>query len=241
MKALAIMNISKDEIQTYGVKKLDIDPLKGSRNEAQVNKFNEKLKEKWKVNGVDKLLRGAKANGNGELLDSAMAAVTMSFVGASNWINRHYKTGKVRKTYYSIENMNVGYYLKTVGKLRTYWNRRVESGKPFDHSPCRGQSRNGKHAGGEPVQLVEHKKRLVALAKSVFNHDFGTSKEGKMRFCYGTSSDKSLKKIQQKYKDHLKKLAHLPSSLFCFSEVRTAFQFLSRLSTHALQSHRRLR
>jgi hypothetical protein len=34
----------------------------------------------------------------------------------------------------------------------------------------------------------------------------------KMRFCYATSSDKSLKKLQQKYKDHLKKLAHLPCS-----------------------------
>ena len=81
IKAVSIMNISKDEIQAYGVKKLDVDPLKGSRNESQIKKFNKKLKENWKANGVDKLLQHAKVNGSRVLLDSAMTAVTASFVG----------------------------------------------------------------------------------------------------------------------------------------------------------------
>ena len=111
-------------------------------------------------------------------MDAAMDAVTESYNGASNWIKRHYKTGRKRKTYYSMDNMNVGTYLKTIGKLRTYWLRRVESGSPFTHVPYRGQTRNGKHAGGQPVQLIEHKVRLVQLAKDISFYDFGNNKEG---------------------------------------------------------------
>ena len=71
-----------------------------------------------------------------------------------------------------MENLNVGKFLKSVGRMRTYWLRRVDSGTPFDHNPYRGQSRNGKHAGGEPVTLSEHKSRLLALAAQISKHDF---------------------------------------------------------------------
>ena len=41
---------------TYSTKKLEIDPLKGSRNGSKIKKFNIKLAEKWKELNVDKLI-----------------------------------------------------------------------------------------------------------------------------------------------------------------------------------------
>ena len=183
-KALEIMNLSKDEIQQYSTKKVVADPL-GSRNKNRIAKFNAKLNESWKKNDADNLLDCAMTNKTAESMERAYDAVTNSFTTAINWTRRHYQTGDRRKTYYSLENLQVGKFLKSVGRLRTYWLRRVDSGTPFEHNPYRGQFRNGKHAGGTPVTLCEHKSRLIALAAQISKHDFAAkqvspNKSGKL-------------------------------------------------------------
>ena len=45
-------------------------------------------------------------------MEAAHAAVTDSFASAINWTRRHYQTGNRRKTYYSLENLDVGKFLK---------------------------------------------------------------------------------------------------------------------------------
>ena len=151
--ALDIMNLSKSEIQNYSVKKVVADPL-GSRNKLRIAKFNVKLRESWKKNEVDKLLDTAMVDKSARTMECAYDAVTDSFASAINWTRRHYQTGDRRKTYYSLENMQVGKFLRSVGRLRTYWLRRVQSSTPFEHDPYRGQFRNGKHSGGEPVTYL---------------------------------------------------------------------------------------
>lgn len=183
-KAVEIMNLSKDDIQTYSAKKVVADPL-GTRNKSRIANFNAKLNEAWGNNNVEKLLDDANNGKSAKAMEAAYEAVTHSFASAINWTRRHYLTGDRRKTYYSLENLQVGKFLKTVGRLRTYWLRRLNSGTPFDHNPYRGQSRNGKHFGGKPVTLSEHKTRLIALATQISEHDFAgkqvsPNKAGKM-------------------------------------------------------------
>ena len=110
--------------------------------------------------------------------------VHIIFSNANNALSQTTRTGKRRKTYYSISSMGIKKMLRECALIRNSWKRRVEATRgsnscnmlpanPFLLDPARGQNRGGKHVSGDTVSLQEMKKRRLSLRDHTFKTHYG--------------------------------------------------------------------
>ena len=112
LQATEIMNISAQEIKQYSVMHLQVDPLKGKKDAPLIKRYNKILRKKREESKVDALITEAIEKQTPTAMDAAMNAIHETLASAANATKHTRRTGKRRKTYYSLDNMNIKKFTK---------------------------------------------------------------------------------------------------------------------------------